>query len=331
MIEWIIFILVCFVYIHLVQQYKHSDEMDVYEYDYVDNYSLQDTCNLLQPFVFSTIHLFPPVPKLDENIECMMFLYDNPEKDPIQLPNAILRDFIHTSKKQIYFSEYNRDMIHESTLLKNTVNTIESYIIPSYTLYKTYDITMGSYMAHTALKYHTNTRKFLYVTGSGSIRVKLTPWKKYSNMLHEVCDYDRGEYRSKLNVWNTNTIEGVSFIEISVLTNHILYIPPYWGYSIQYTDPDTYILDFTYSTVFNTIAFIGEFFKRYLQQENIYKKLYKTFQHDVVDVSTSITSHNPQCVQDTSQYCPESDEGDATMGKEVLSEQVETKLSVLNE
>ena len=45
------------------------------------------------------------------------------------------------------------------------------------TFYKKYDILMGSKNATTSLRYHTNTRKFLFVLGD-SVSIKLTPWKK---------------------------------------------------------------------------------------------------------------------------------------------------------
>jgi hypothetical protein len=260
--------------------------MDVYEYDYLDNYQLQDTCNLLQPFVFSVSNTdIPVLPSSLDGLckdDSYMFLYDDPEKDPIQLPCKPAREFLSTSVKRVYYSEYNQDMVYESETLHQIVRSIESFIIPSYTLCKKHDLMIGSSMSNTALKYHTNTRKFLYVGGSpnGVIQVKMTPWKQNVQWLNEVRDYERGEYRSKINVWRdveTLVKHGVEFLEFSIKPGNILYIPPFWGYSLQYNDNNTYIVDFSYRTVLNTFAFSGEIGRTFLQQHNIYQKVYKNF------------------------------------------------------
>lgn len=283
MLEWVIFILVCFLYIHIIQQYKCSDQMDVYEYEYVNNTQLQETCNLLQPFVFPAIPYLPSIPNLDDMVhnDTCILMYDDSEKDPIQLPFSTAKDVLETSNKRAFFTEYNQDLISESTTLQEVIKTIDPLLMPPFTIGKFQDVRMGSRMSHTAFKYHTDTRKFLYVNGGTStdeIRVKLTPWKKYANVLQEIRDYERGEYRSKLNVWEKHSIDGISFLEIAVLPNNVLYIPPYWGYSIQYTSSKIYIVEFTYNTILNTVAFSGEFARKVLQQQNIYKKVYQSLE-----------------------------------------------------
>ena len=57
--------------------------MDVYEYDYLDNSRLQETCNLLQPFVFKLPNEFtePDIEELKSGHKndstCYFFLYDD--------------------------------------------------------------------------------------------------------------------------------------------------------------------------------------------------------------------------------------------------------------
>lgn len=48
----VIFIIVCFCYIHVVNQFKTSEDLEIYEFDYKDNENLQETCNVLQPVIF---------------------------------------------------------------------------------------------------------------------------------------------------------------------------------------------------------------------------------------------------------------------------------------
>ena len=48
----IIFIVVCISYFHIVNQYRTSEDLVVYEMDYKDNVDLQETCNINQPVIF---------------------------------------------------------------------------------------------------------------------------------------------------------------------------------------------------------------------------------------------------------------------------------------
>lgn len=43
---------------HVIEQYKTSDKMQLYEMNYVDNAGLQSACNLKQPIVFEFRSVF---------------------------------------------------------------------------------------------------------------------------------------------------------------------------------------------------------------------------------------------------------------------------------
>ncbi len=56
----------------------------------------------------------------------------------------------------------------------------------------------------------------------------------------------------------------------------MLYIPPFWWYSIQYLDdPSTFICSFTYSSLINHVSNIKDLSLYFLQQQNITKKIEK--------------------------------------------------------
>ena len=48
----LIFLLILFLYVHLVQQYKRSEDLEVYEMDFTDNQHLQEVCDIKQPVLF---------------------------------------------------------------------------------------------------------------------------------------------------------------------------------------------------------------------------------------------------------------------------------------
>ena len=59
--EWLIFVLVFFLYVHIVHQYQSSEESDIYEYDYVDNTNLPNSNNIQkqQNYIQSQEHSQP--------------------------------------------------------------------------------------------------------------------------------------------------------------------------------------------------------------------------------------------------------------------------------
>ena len=51
-ISLIIFIIILFIYIHMIDQFKKSNDLELYEMDYTSNNDLNETCNIKQPIVF---------------------------------------------------------------------------------------------------------------------------------------------------------------------------------------------------------------------------------------------------------------------------------------
>ena len=47
-----IFIILFFFYIHITQQLKRSEDLEIYEMDYSSNENLQEICDIKQPVLF---------------------------------------------------------------------------------------------------------------------------------------------------------------------------------------------------------------------------------------------------------------------------------------
>ena len=55
----LIFIIVLLTYIHVMHEYKTSEDLEIYEFDYKDNTYLQEVCELKQPAIFSLNEIIP--------------------------------------------------------------------------------------------------------------------------------------------------------------------------------------------------------------------------------------------------------------------------------
>jgi ribosomal protein L16 Arg81 hydroxylase len=80
-------------------------------------------------------------------------------------------------------------------------------------------------------------------------------------------------------------MDRLKFLEFDISQGKILYIPPYWWYSIQYTSDSTFVCGFTYNSVTNYMANIKDIGLYYLQQSNTKNKITKTIKippiHDI--------------------------------------------------
>ena len=296
MIEWFVFLLVIFLYIHILQQYKYSDEKDIYEMDYIDNTNLQDSCQLLQPIVFSIQGLLPPLPTLDDAVgevgheQLSLGLLDESSTKyatpfPYKLAMNLLNQSTSTPSPESitkkYYSEHNESLFLQSAPeYKEKIKELDTFLRPPFTVQSHHDVCIGSKDACTPFRYHIQSRKFLVVQ-SGKITVKMAPWKKNAKYLHEIRDYELGEYRSNMNVWNPKEhhrreFDKIEFVEFDIDVGTILYIPSYWGYSIRYQESSTCFVDYNYRTCFNQLAFLGETSRIWLQNQNTYQTWFRT-------------------------------------------------------
>lgn len=280
----IIFVIVLFSYIHIYNEYKTSEDLEIYEMDYRNNENLQETCNIKQPVIFERTKMI----ELPDLLKYKQILtvkdvndYDKSGTDynGVQLPCNSLIQLIKSDKNSRYFSENNQTFIEESGLYKQ-VNQLDSELKPKYAIHTKYDILLGSQNTCTPFRYHTNTRKYIYIAKGGNMRIKMASWK-YTKYLHEIKDYENLEFRSPVNIWDTQSkysddIDKIEFIEFDLNFGNVIYIPPYWWYSIKYLEEDTIIFEYNYFSIMNKIAFLGDSCKYYLQQQNIIENFKST-------------------------------------------------------
>jgi hypothetical protein len=206
---------------------------------------------------------------------------------PLQSANKLLKSDTHSS----YFTEHNHDFVEDANLYQFFHANYE-FIKPPTTVITKYDIMMGSSGAYTPLRFHKDCRRFIS-TLSGKITIKMTPYKS-SKYLSPVNDYENYEFRSQVNVWAPqkkykSDVSKLKFLEFDVMPGFMLYIPPYWWYSIKFSDgQDTIVSGFTYNTMMNCITNIPNWALYYLQQHNTKTRIAKTIAIEPTTIATDV-------------------------------------------
>lgn len=302
----------------MMDQYKTSEDLEIYEMDYTHVEALQEVCNVRQPTLFAFRAIYP---RIFEEVTTSTILAKN-EKTPLvcvkdvndywKEPVIDSIDFVPlgfgnfrmlaiTDSKSHYYSDNNHIFIEDS-FIKNEAYKLDDFLKPDYVVSRNYDIIMGSAGCPTPLQYHNHYRRFIVVL-SGKIHVKMTPWKSRKNV-HPINDYEKYEFRSKINVWSPQAkyatdMEHIKFLEFDVKEGYVLYIPPYWWYSIQFPDANPLLLSVTYDSAMSTLSNAWDLTKYFFQQHNIKEKTTRIFVAEpkvapVVEVEETVSDEEPQ-------------------------------------
>jgi hypothetical protein len=292
-----IFLVVLFFYIHITAQYKKSQDLEIYETDLESNAGLQEICEVRQPFLFEyhSEDFFEKIQadKLthvagshDIRIkEIVDYEKEETSIDYVMLPWSSARTLIDTDSSIQYFTENNNDFIEESGIV-GVFSKNDVWFKPNWTCCTTYDVMMGAKGLGTPLRYHTAYRHFIVVQ-NGKIRVKMTPWKS-AKYVYPIQDFENYEFWSPVNIWKPqkkylHETDKLRFIDFDVTAGHVLYVPPYWFYSIQYVEEGTLLTGFTYHSVMNVLANTPNWIRYYMHQTNKNKKMVIKKEVDVID------------------------------------------------
>ena len=285
-VHLLIFFLVLFLYVQIAHQQKRSEDLEVYEMDYVDNTNLQEVCDIQQPVLFEyrshhpdffqalTIDRVLNSGSYDVHVKDREDYEKKPDSvDSIVLPLQSSHTLMITDTHAKYFIENNGDFIDEAGL-RSLFQENDSFLQPHFAILSNYDIGVGSSGASTPLRYHKDYRRYICVM-SGKIRVKMTPWKS-RKYLDVIDDYENYEFFSPVNVWKPqrnyfHEMDKLKFLEFDVTPGYVLVIPSYWWYSIQYSE-HTLVSQFSYTTAMRLVVNIPSWVRYYIQQTNIQSK-----------------------------------------------------------
>jgi hypothetical protein len=313
LVNFLIFVVVLFLYLHIIHQYSRSEDLEIYEMDYSSNKQLQEICDVKQPVLFhmETIDstLFDTVNlhsikniedhelKVKDTLDYYNESIDSVDSIVLSTPSCI--QLIETDPKSHFFTENNEEFVEESVYYKRFYEMNE-LLKPPFTGQTKYDIGLGSKGAITPLRFHTYHRHFIAVN-SGKITIKMTPWKS-TKYLHMKKDYLTYEFKSPLNVWNIQNkygkeMEKIKFLEFEVNTGYMVYIPAYWWYSIRYSETETSMIStFTYNSVVNILSHSYDWAMYFIQQQNTDKKIGKIMNESNTELD--MTTHSKKIHED---------------------------------
>ena len=290
-----IFLLALFLYIYLMHQYKKSGDLEIYEMDYQTNVHLQEVCDIRQPIIFdirpiSSVlfqEISPPMLAKygGQSVEIKdvrdYAIVDSKTSttdatiDGASISFSLAKQICDMDDQSRYFSENNEDFL-DTTGMSSRLTEVDTLLKPSFTVSKKHDLLFGSRDTATPLQYHTYYRRFFCVA-LGRIRVSMVPWKM-GGSLQPIHDYEHYEFRSPVDLRSLSS----DILEFDVAQGSVLFIPPYWWYSIRYVDPgETMVYSTSYMTAMNLLANIPNLGLYWLQQQNIRPKVSKMLKMDL--------------------------------------------------
>ena len=274
-----IFSVILFLYLHINYHLKCSNDLEVYSIQQPSKDKLEEVCNLRQPLCFDMdnkeILETCNLSYIDENYNPFDIKVRDTlsnDTDNLHLPIS-LKEAVELFKKDEagkYVSENNKDFLEETAMIKK-FRYNDLFLRPPLVSNCKYDLMTGSKNAFTTLRYSLNHRNFFYIT-SGKVKEVLIP-PKNSKYLYEYKDYANFEFRSPINPWDVQNeykkdFDKIKSLEMTLEKGNILFIPPYWWYSIQYQEISS-VACFYYRTYMNTIAISPEICMNLLQQTNV--------------------------------------------------------------
>ena len=282
-INFMIFCIVLFIYIHVYNHIKTSNYLEVYEIENLSKDKFEDIINFKQPLLLNNSSLI-------DNIDANYLISNYPTFD-LNLYNkqnglflkTKMEDFdaiINNDTSNNYITYNNKEFLEETTIEK-LLSSSDTFFRPYNVCNKNYDIIMGKKNNNTQLKYSINSRNILYLS-SGKIEVTMCPPKYYKN-LHVQKNYELLDFYSAIDINNIqsnykNDYHKVKFLRVLLNTTQVLIIPPYWFYSIKFLEENTIVFFNSYRTYTSSIAIVPDLFIQLLQENNlklnIIKELY---------------------------------------------------------
>ena len=276
----LIFVIVLFLYLHVFFHLKTSDDLEIYELTNIAKERLEEICDLRQPIQldFDTdqfgslghASILQNFGSFDIKLRDVSIANSQSELYlPISLDKGLT--VLTEDKNKKFISENNHDFLEETSLIKEFKSNDE-FLRPNMNAFTQYDIIMGSKDSITPLRYENNYRNY-FIALNGPVKIKLTP-PKSGKYLHPINDYDNYEFRSPVNIWDTQPEYAIDFkkikcLEITLVPGKILFIPAYWWYSFKFEDTKTTVLSFKYRTYMNTVAIAPSLSLSFLQKQNI--------------------------------------------------------------
>ena len=287
--EFLIFLIVCFLYIHIYYHLKVSNSLEVYEIDDCTKDRFEEICNLRQPFVGKSSIIEISNMMNSKQLNNIYSAFDvkirnnknfNSKTEDLYYPLK-WRDAVSLMSKDDkgkYICENNYDFIEETELLKEFQRN-DSFLRPPMVSNCKYDIMKGSINSYTPFRYELSFRTFFYIL-EGNVTIKLCP-PKNNKYLFAYHDYELFEFRSQIDPWDVKSefvdnFDKIKMLEIHLTKGEYVFIPAYWWYTIKYNSDDNLLGKFQYYTYMNNLSLLPKFTMYILQNQNIRHRYFGT-------------------------------------------------------
>tara|TARA_B110000008_G_C16932146_1_gene549169 strand:+ start:598 stop:1461 length:864 start_codon:yes stop_codon:yes gene_type:complete len=280
LINLLILCIVLFLYIHIYNQIKTSNYLEVYEIDNISKDKFEELCDLKQPLLIDNINILNfDIPYVKDNYGSFDLKVITKESSDMFLPMKLVTavDLFDKDSSANYISQNNKEFLEETSLIKE-FHLNDLFLRPVGTSSIEYDILLGSINSYTPLSYNLNCRNY-YSVLTGSVEITLCPPKDYK-YLYVNKDYENFKFTSSVDILNPqdeykSDFDKVKFMKVILEPNKLLQIPAYWFFSIKILESDTLISNFKYTTYMNSLAMSPELFIKFLQNNNIKRNLAK--------------------------------------------------------
>jgi hypothetical protein len=263
-------------------QLKTSNDLEIYEIDNPTKDKLEEICDLRQPvlFHFHNDRIFEVCQRgamLDtygafdikiRNVKQSMDDNQNNLYVPLAFSNAL--KVIREDVENKYLVENNTDFLEETCIIK-TLKYSDVFLRPYMLAHCSYDFLFAAENTRTPFRYDLNYRNYLLVT-EGEITVKLSQ-PKSAKYLYQQKDYENFEFSSPINPWEIQEhykadFDKIKCLDLTMRKGHILYIPAYWWYSIEF-GKEASVASFKYKTYMNSVAILPHLMAKLLQIQNV--------------------------------------------------------------
>lgn len=279
-----IFCLILFIYLHIQYHLKTSNDLEIYEIEQPSKQKFEEICDIRQPTIFhfnntnlvnetNISNILNKYYAFDMKIRNINDIHKKEEETYMPLPLHSLNKLLTDDKSASYFSENNSDFLKETGVAK-VFKYNDDFFRPHMVSNCYYDILRGSDKCYTPFRYEINYRNFFMPT-QGTVKIKLAPPKSIKYLFPNY-DYENFEFSSPINPWNvqpqySSEFDKVKCLEFDLNVGCTLFIPPYWWYSIQFSENSSLSI-MKYRTYMNNLTISPYIFMYALQVQNIRRK-----------------------------------------------------------
>ena len=276
----LIFCIVLYLYLHILYNFKTSNDLEILNVaPNTPKIKFEEMCDTKQPNIFDfhtnllniTTENLKEYPNRYVNIRNVVSTELTNQYFPLLVNDAV--HLLEADKNSEYYCENNREFLEETNIIQ-LYHSNEEYIRPTGTHQSFYDILIGSLNTSTPLKYEITHRNYLTVVEGNAILYLFPP--NSNKYIDTVIDYELFEFKTTETPQSMNAKPELLSINITLEPGKMVYIPPYWWYSIQF-NTNTIICSFKYQTYINSIANSHHILIQKLQLHNIKNKMYNVY------------------------------------------------------